>query len=325
MNESILSLDRTTDPSPADRPTLRIAAVVVFRDEADYLPTMLESIAAQSEPPDELLLVDDGSADNSYEIAAAFAEHSPAYRVLRRPRKPPTVDRLADAGELLAFQAGVEALTSEWDIVAKLDADLRLHPGLFAAVRERFDAIEDLGITGTFLSAMGPDGTLEREHHPPDHVGGPNKFYRRECFEQISPIPAILGWDTIDDVRARWAGWSAGSFALPDGESVHLRPGGEHDGRLRAFRRWGRCAWGYGSHPVWVVLGGVYRMGQRPLVIGGLHYVWGWCMAALERAPRAERAVRGQKRREEFAQLRGRLPLRSRAGRRSSVGRAPLL
>lgn len=293
--------------TPVERHTLRLAAVVVFRDEADLLPTMLESIESQSEPPDELVLVDDGSRDSSAEIATAFAERWPACRVLRRPRRPPTKDRLVDAGELLAFQAGVATLTSEWDIVAKLDADLLLHPGLFAAVRERFAAADDLGITGTFLSAKGPDGKLEREHHPPDHVGGPNKFYRRECFEQISPIPAILGWDTIDDVRARWAGWGAGSFSLPGGESVHLRPGGEHDGRLRAFRRWGRCAWGYGSHPIWVLLGGIHRMRSRPIVIGGLNYVWGWCMAALERAPRAERAVLEQKQREEFAKLRSRV------------------
>ena len=67
--------------------------------------------------------------------------------MLRRPRKPPTADRLADAGELLAFQAGVATLTSEWDIVAKLDADLLLHRGLFAAVRERLGSADDLGIT----------------------------------------------------------------------------------------------------------------------------------------------------------------------------------
>ncbi len=302
-------------PGHADAPgvgrkhgrALRLAAVVVFRDEADHLPTTLESIAAQSEPPDELVLVDDGSCDSSYEIAAAFAESSRACRVLRRPRKPPSEDRLADAGELLAFQAGVAALRGDWEIVAKLDADLRLHPGLFAAVRQRFSAVEDLGITGSVLSAESPSGTLEREQHRAAHVRGPNKFYRRECFEEISPIPAILGWDTIDDLRARSAGWSTASFALAGGESIHLRPTGEHDGRLRAFRRWGRCAWGYGSHPLWVLLGGIYRMRERPFVIGGLNYVWGWCTAARDRAPRAERAVREQVRGEELAELRMRL------------------
>jgi glycosyltransferase involved in cell wall biosynthesis len=291
----------------ADGRALRLAAVVVFRDEASHLPTMFESIESQTRPADELVLVDDGSRDGSHEIAATFAERSPGCRVIRRTPRRLGADRLADAGELLAFQAGVRTLAGDWDIVAKLDADLQLHHRLFEAVRERFATIGDLGVTGSFLSAPGRGGRLEREPRPADHVEGPNKFYRRECFEEISPIPAILGWDTIDDLRARSAGWSTESFALPDGESVHLRPMGRRDGRLRAFRRWGRCAWGYGSHPIWVLAGGVYRMGRRPLVIGGLNYVWGWCMAASERAPRAEPAIRELARREELAELRLRL------------------
>ena len=98
------------------------------------------------------------------------------------------------------------------------------------------------------------------------HVRGATKFYRRECYEQIQPIPAHLGWDMIDEVKARRAGWRTESFELPGGDTLHLRPTGRHDGQLRAYRRWGACAWGYGAHPAFVLLGAIKRLPRRPFV-----------------------------------------------------------
>lgn len=285
----------------------KLAVVTCFLDEEQHLSTLLSSIAAQTEPPEHLLLIDDGSRDSSYEIAAAFAhEHSWA-RALRRPLKRPSRDRLVAAGELLAFQWGVQQLEEPWDIIAKLDADLQLNAELFQTVRKRFVANSRLGITGSNLSTLRPDGRIQRERNPSYHVRGPNKFYRRACFESISPLPPILGWDTIDDLRARFHGYTTESFALSSGETIHLRPTGAYNGRLRAYRRWGRAAWGYGSHPLWVMLSGVYRMRDRPYVLAGLSYIWGWLVANARRYPRAEHPLRSYTRQEDLARLRHRL------------------
>jgi biofilm PGA synthesis N-glycosyltransferase PgaC len=284
-----------------------MAVVVSFLNEASHLPTLLASIAAQTEPPDELLLVDDGSVDGSHTIAAAFAREHPWARTLELPQRTTTRDRLADASVVRAFHAGVEHLAEPWDIVVKLDGDLDLNPDLFRTVRNRFSSDPRVGITGSDLSVRAGDGTLRREYRAAHHVPGPNKFYRRQCFEQISPIPAMLGWDTIDDLRARLHGWKTESFALGSGESIHLRPRGGHDGRVRAYRRFGGCAWAYGAHPLWVLLGGIHRMRHRPYILPGLLYILGWIDAAARRSPRAESAVREQARREELAEIARRL------------------
>lgn len=285
----------------------KLAVVVCFMDEAQHLPTLLFSLAAQTRPPAQLLLVDDGSHDDSAEIAAAFATDHRWARLLRRPLKPPTRDRLASAAELVAFQWAVERLSEPWDILVKLDGDLRLHPELFETIAARFRRDDRLGITGPFLSIAPPGGLLRRESDRAEHVRGATKFYRRECYEQIRPLPAILGWDTIDELRARSNGWLTKSFALPGGDCVHLRPTGAYDGRLRAQRREGRCAWGYRAHPVWVMLAGIYRMRQPPLVLAGLSYLAGWFAAGVSRQPRGERALGTHARREKFASVRKRM------------------
>jgi len=293
-------LSRPGDPLPR---RARLAVVVSFLNEAGYLERLLESLENQTEPADEVLLVDDGSSDGSVELAASFLERISGARLLRREARPAVVDRLADAPELRAFQWGVSRLEGTWDIVAKLDGDLELSQGLLAEVRDRIAANARLGITGSELAVRNPDGALRLEPNPSYHVRGPNKFYRRECFEAIFPLPTILGWDTIDDIRARAAGWTTQGFVPASGPSIHLRPTGSHDGRLRACRRWGECAWGYGAHPLWVLTSSLRRSLRPPVMLGGASYLAGWAWAAAHRAPHADEAVIASRRAEDRRRL----------------------
>ena len=282
---------------------MRIVAIVPFLDERRHLPTLLSSMAAQTRAPDHLLLVDDGSTDGSAELAEAFARDRDHVTVLRRPGRTPERDRLASAHELRAFTWALNTLQDPWDVVAKLDADLELAPRTFADMEARFRDDPRLGVAGPRLLSIDDAGRDVSHRTRPEHVEGATKFYRRECLDQISPIPPILGWDTIDEVRARMRGWRTAGGA-PGGEPVlHLRPMGDRDGAVRAFRRWGECAYAYGEHPLHVLLTGARRLPERPIVRGGVSYVTGWAQAALRRAPRAEPELRAYVRRDQVRRM----------------------
>jgi hypothetical protein len=293
---------------------MRLVVVVPFLNEEEHLGSLLASVACQQRPPDELVLVDDGSSDRSPEMAAAFARMHPYATLLRRPRRPAERDRMVRAHELRAFEWGL-AQTAGWDVAAKLDADLQLSSDLFGEIERRFEADPRLGIAGAYLSALDGEGRPRRQRCPAHHVEGENTFYRRACLEEISPLPPILGWDTIDELRARMAGWSTASFAMPGGDPLHLRRMGSHDGILRGFRRAGLAAWAYGAHPLHVLGAGVVRMSEWPRLLCGLHYLAGWALAAARRAPRAEPGLRRFVRDEQRRRLRRRLP-----ARRAAVG-----
>ena len=294
-----------------------LAVVACFLNEERHLPRFLASLAAQTRPPDQLLLVDDGSSDGSVALAHAFAVDHPWVRLVERPRRPPERDRLATAAELRAFQEAVPLVDVDWDVVCKMDADLELRPTHIEQVMRAFADDDRLGVTGAYLAVETPEGPV-REEHAEHHVRGPNKFYRRACFEQVFPLAPILGWDTTDELAARAAGWHTRALALTGGDSLHLRPTGEHGGSLRAFRRHGVCAWGFGAHPAYVVVGALSRMRRRPWVLGGLHYLAGWLGAALRRLPRADERSRAQARREELARLK--VVSRRAAGRSAGAG-----
>jgi poly-beta-1,6-N-acetyl-D-glucosamine synthase len=285
---------------------LHIAIVVPFMNEERYLGELLCSMASQTRPPDRLVLVDDGSSDGSPALARAFATSFAWASVAGRPSRRVGRDRLAGGAALQAFAWGVERAGESWDVIAKVDADLRLTPRTLETLENAFLRDSALGVAGAFLSVRRPGGA-ERERLPRDQVHGETKFYRRDCWHDIAPLPALPGWDTIDVIRARLAGWRTESFEIPGGDPMHLRPMGTHDGLLRGWRRWGRCAWSFGEHPLHVAAIAVQRIGDRPAGLGSANYVAGWLAAAVTRAPRAEPAVRAYVRNDQLRRLRRRL------------------
>ena len=201
---------------------MRLVVIICFLNEDRYLPTFLESLAGQQRQPERLVLVDDGSTDASLTLAREFAATRPHVRVLSRERRPAERDRLAAAAELKAFCWAVQQLDIPWDVVAKLDADLFLSPDTFSELEQRLEADPGLGIAGA-LQSIVVEGRPVRESCPKHHVRGSTKFYRRECFEQIFPLPCLLGWDTSDEIQARMRGWRTESFPVPQGDPIHLR------------------------------------------------------------------------------------------------------
>ncbi|MGI4854086.1 MAG: glycosyltransferase family 2 protein [Janthinobacterium lividum] len=84
-----------------------VAVIIPAYNRADLLLETLRSVLAQTRPADEIIVIDDGSADNTAEVAASF----PGVTVLRQ----------ANAGESAARNHGIHVATSEW--VAFLDSD----------------------------------------------------------------------------------------------------------------------------------------------------------------------------------------------------------
>ncbi|MBA2377369.1 MAG: glycosyltransferase family 2 protein [Actinomycetota bacterium] len=56
---------------------MRLSVAMPIYNGAEYVGEQMESLAAQSRPPDELVVCDDNSSDDSVEIIAAFAGEAP--------------------------------------------------------------------------------------------------------------------------------------------------------------------------------------------------------------------------------------------------------
>jgi polyisoprenyl-phosphate glycosyltransferase len=108
----------------------------VFNEEQS-LPELLRRISlviGQLEEPTEIILVDDGSTDGSYEIIRALAREDPRVRPVRLSR---------NFGHQAAISAGLDL--ADGDAVIVMDADLQhppeLIPDLVARWREGYDVV----------------------------------------------------------------------------------------------------------------------------------------------------------------------------------------
>ena len=97
-----------TSPSERDESAPSISVVIPCYNAAAFLRATIESILGQTQPVLEVIVVDDGSADDSANIAESFG---PPVRVIRQPNQ----------GESAARNRGIEAAVGDW--VAFLDAD----------------------------------------------------------------------------------------------------------------------------------------------------------------------------------------------------------
>ena len=280
------------------------------RNEAEHLEATARSLVAQTRQPDLWVVVDDGSTDGTAELAARLGAEIPFMRVLEAPPIEGGHDRLAAAADAIAFNWALSETGGDWDFIGKLDGDIELDPAHFERLFDEFGRDDKLGLAGSWLEEQHGGDWVPNEH-PENHVNGAVKLYRRACFDAIGGIEERLGWDTIDQTRARMLGWRTRSFR--DLRARHLRRSGSAAGLLRGKARHGRCVWIVSYPPELVIARGVrMALRERPLLIGGLAFLGGYGRAAVARKGRVEdpqlrRFARGEQR----ARIRAALPRRA--------------
>jgi dolichol-phosphate mannosyltransferase len=119
---------------------INLSIVIPVYDEAEMLPELFRELnrvretALVEAEQIEILLVDDGSKDRSWELIAAQCKRDPAYVGVKLSR---------NFGHQLALAAGLE--TARGDVVVSMDADLQdppeVIPEMLAAHRQGYDVV----------------------------------------------------------------------------------------------------------------------------------------------------------------------------------------
>lgn len=281
----------------------RLLVISPLRNEAPHLERVAGAVAGQSQPPALWLLVDDHSTDGTSELVGRLAEEIPfAKAVMARESRPllDPRDRLASAAAPRTFNFGLEQV--DWrgfTHIAKLDGDMELPPDYFERLLAKFSADERLGLAGGTWRQI-ERGRWRVERGPTEHhVSGALKCYSRDCFEAIDGLAERLAWDTIDETRARMAGFRTRTFE--ELVAVHHRPWGSADGTLRGRARYGTAAYIAHYPAYWVALRSLKFATARPIGISALAFLYGYARAAARRTPRVEgsdfrRAIRRETR-----------------------------
>jgi glycosyltransferase involved in cell wall biosynthesis len=124
-------------------PNPLISVCITNHNYAQFLRDAIESVLAQSYPRVELVVVDDGSTDDSRRVIDRYGDRLvPIFR--------------AQSGQAVAGWAGMQA--SSGDVIVFLDADDTLQPEICARVAHAFEREPDLTIVQWMLDTIDGDG-----------------------------------------------------------------------------------------------------------------------------------------------------------------------
>lgn len=257
----------------------RYVVISPCRNEADLMRQTLDSVIAQSVRPEKWVIVDDGSTDATPRILAEYAAQHEWIEIVTRADRG---CRSVGPGVIDAFYAGFDTINPRnYDYLCKLDLDLRIPIHYFETLIQRMEADTRIA-TCSGKAYIEWNGQLISERHGDETSLGMTKFYRLDRFQAIGGFVRGVMWDGIDCHRCRMLGWIACSWDEPELRFVHLRPMGSS--QISIFR--GRMRHGYGQYfmgsgLLWMLATAVYRIPEKPYVVGGLAIFWGWMKSAL--------------------------------------------
>jgi glycosyltransferase involved in cell wall biosynthesis len=261
-----------------------LAVISPVRDEARYVRHTLEAMIAQTVRPQEWLFVDDGSTDDTRHIIESYAADHPWIRVVSRENRG---FRQLGSGVVAAFNFGREQLASQdYRYIAKLDGDMSFPPRYIEVMLARLEG--DSRLAAVSGKVYRPEnGGLVHEFMIDEMVAGQFKLYKRDAFDAIGGFTQAILWDGIDIHRCRMKGFTTLSFHDPEARLIHHRLMGSSDSSVyRGRMRLGKGIWFMGYHPLYAIASGIFRMHERPYVVGGLIIIAGYFYAALRRERR---------------------------------------
>jgi glycosyltransferase involved in cell wall biosynthesis len=165
---------------------MRVSAVITGYNYARFLPAAIESVIGQTRVPDEIIVVDDGSTDNTAEVVGRYA--ASGVRYVYRP----------NGGAGAARNTGIRECSGE--LIAFLDGDDRWLPQKTALQIAHFERHPSVGlVTGSESQVYESGGAPYSLHRKPigatsfyprilveNTIGNPSLvMVHRECFERV--------------------------------------------------------------------------------------------------------------------------------------------
>lgn len=249
---------------------IKYVIITPVRDEEKYIEKTIISVINQTILPNEWLIVNDNSIDNTVKIINNYKDN---YKFINIIDYPFNKDRIPGKGVIQAFNFGYSKLyTKEYDFIVKLDADLSFDSCLFENIFNEFEKEGDLGLASGLVVDAATRKPVTNSYI--EYTYGACKIYKKECFTRIIPIEAIKGWDMLDNLKIQQLGYK--TLIIKSQILYHLKPmnkavGVSYENYLKGY---------YDAYyrylKIFVFIKFMKLLLIRPFIIGGLYYLKGY-------------------------------------------------
>lgn len=174
-----------------------VAVIIPCYNYGHTLQRAVNSVLEQTYPVKEIIIVDDGSTDNTQAVATALAQTHNNVRYVRQ----------SNAGVAHARNAGIAASSAKY--ICCVDADDQIKPRFIEACVAELESNRSLGIAYTRLQWVKPDGSTGLSQWP-------GAFSYDDQLKRRNQIPTACVfrrdmWASLGGYRQRYAPTGAGS------------------------------------------------------------------------------------------------------------------
>jgi glycosyltransferase involved in cell wall biosynthesis len=164
-------------------PTADLSVVMANRNHARFLPRALDAVLSQSLPPREVIVLDDGSTDDSVRVLERYARRFPTVRFIQNERH---------LGVTATYNRGFALATSRY--LLHIAADDYLLPGFLAKAMALFARHPQAGVcTANGSCTEGSNGALVT--NDPGWCERPTYFSPEEVCRRLwcsLPVSALI-------------------------------------------------------------------------------------------------------------------------------------
>lgn len=189
--------------------------IIPAHNEETSIGLTLDSLVNQTHLPKKVVVVNDNSTDETQNIVDAYAEK---YAWIQLINSKSSNEHLPGSKIINAFYKGYETLDENYDVICKFDADLIFPKQYLEKLSIHFKANDKLGMVAGFCYIEKNNSWVLENLTRKDHIRGALKAYRKSCFLEIGKLKPSMGWDTVDELLAKFYGWKI----LTD-ESLHVK------------------------------------------------------------------------------------------------------
>ncbi|WP_309607990.1 glycosyltransferase family A protein [Flavobacterium sp.] len=253
--------------------------IIPAHNEEKFIGLTLQSLVEQTILPSKIVVVNDNSTDKTAEIVLDFAKNNPNITLVNKTSE---AIHLPGSKVIQAFQKGLETIDDDYDIIVKLDGDLILPSHYFETILNYFKFDSTIGMAGGFAYIEKNGEWILENLTDKDHIRGAFKAYRKKCFQDIDGLKPAMGWDTVDELLAKFHGWKVVTDATL--KVKHLKPTGANYNKLAQYKQ-GEAFYtlGYGFIITAIASAKLAFMKRKPLLF--VDYIKGFWKAKSEKKP----------------------------------------
>ncbi|SHJ89951.1 glycosyltransferase family 2 protein [Epilithonimonas mollis] len=221
---------------------MKFLIIIPTHNEEKNISQCLDSLRNQTFRDFVCVIVNDGSTDRTSEIINESAIQDSRFHVLNLE----TSEHQPGAKVVRTFNKGLYSVDlKEFDVICKYDADIVFPKNYLEKVNKVFELNQKAGMVSglVYIRNYRQNPEIRNLRNPNEnwldfsnknqdwvfenlssknHVRGPVKAYRKECFQDMNGLRAVLGWDNLDVLLAKKNDWEV--VTIKELWVKHLRP-----------------------------------------------------------------------------------------------------